>query len=75
MSKNMNLQDAILNYVRKEKAFVSIYLTSGLHFKGNVIGFDNFVIISRLLEGEFINYNNVIPKDKEIYLQYLKHIL
>ncbi len=45
MSKNMNLQDAILNYVRKEKAFVSIYLTSGLHFKGNVIGFDNFVII------------------------------
>ncbi len=45
MSKNMNLQDAVLNYVRKEKAFVSIYLTSGLHFKGNVIGFDNFVII------------------------------
>ena len=45
MSKNINLQDAILNYVRKEKAFVSIYLTSGLHFKGNVIGFDNFVII------------------------------
>lgn len=45
MSKNINLQDAVLNYVRKEKAFVSIYLTSGLHFKGNVIGFDNFVII------------------------------
>ncbi len=45
MNKNLNLQDAILNYVRKEKAFVSIYLTSGLHFKGNVIGFDNFVII------------------------------
>ncbi|MBO5098593.1 MAG: RNA chaperone Hfq [Clostridia bacterium] len=45
MSKSTNLQDAILNYVRKEKAFVSIYLTSGLHFKGNVIGFDNFVII------------------------------
>ena len=45
MSKNLNLQDAVLNYVRKEKAFVSIYLTSGLHFKGNVIGFDNFVII------------------------------
>lgn len=45
MSKSTNLQDAILNYVRKERAFVSIYLTSGLHFKGNVIGFDNFVII------------------------------
>ena len=45
MNKQTNLQDAILNYVRKEKAFVSIYLTSGLHFKGNVIGFDNFVII------------------------------
>ena len=45
MSKSTNLQDAILNHVRKEKAFVSIYLTSGLHFKGNVIGFDNFVII------------------------------
>ena len=60
MNKNLNLQDAILNYVRKEKAFVSIYLTSGLHFKGNVIGFDNFVIILDCDGRQQMIYNHAV---------------
>jgi host factor-I protein len=43
--KNANLQDVILNHVRKEKMAVTIYLTNGFQFKGYVEGFDNFVVV------------------------------
>ena len=43
--KNTNLQDVILNYVRKERIAVTIYLTNGFQFKGLVTGFDNYVVI------------------------------
>lgn len=45
MNKQLNLQDSILNYVRKEHIPVTIFLTNGFQFRGNVIGFDNFIII------------------------------
>lgn len=43
--KNTNLQDVVLNYVRKEHIAVTIYLTNGFQFKGLVTGFDNFIVI------------------------------
>ena len=43
--KNANLQDVILNHVRKEHIAVTIYLTNGFEFKGLVVGFDNYVVI------------------------------
>ncbi len=43
--KNANLQDVILNHVRKEHIAVTIYLTNGFQFKGLVVGFDNYVVI------------------------------
>ena len=45
MQKSINLQDVFLNQVRKEKIPVTIYLTNGYQFKGNVRGFDNFTVI------------------------------
>lgn len=46
MSKNqMNLQDAFLNQVRKEKVPVTIFLVNGFQIKGIVKGFDNFTVI------------------------------
>lgn len=45
MNKQINLQDSVLNYVRKENIPVTIFLTNGFQFKGTVIGFDNFIII------------------------------
>ena len=43
MNKNqINLQDAFLNLVRKEKAPVTVFLINGFQIKGIVKGFDNF---------------------------------
>jgi len=43
--KGINLQDAYLNQLRKEKTPVVIYLTNGVRLKGIIKGFDNFVIV------------------------------
>jgi host factor-I protein len=40
-----NHQDALLNAVRKENIPVTVYLTSGFQIRGNLRGFDNFVLI------------------------------
>lgn len=45
MSKTINLQDTFLNIVRKENAFVSIYLINGFQIRGLVRGFDNFTVV------------------------------
>ncbi|OON95838.1 MAG: RNA chaperone Hfq [Epulopiscium sp. Nele67-Bin005] len=49
MNKNVNLQDVVLNQLRKEKIFVTVFLTNGFQIKGTIKGFDNFVV---LLESE-----------------------
>lgn len=49
MSKAINLQDLLLNQLRKDKIPVTIFLTNGFQLKGSVKGFDNFVV---LLESE-----------------------
>lgn len=44
MTKN-NLQDFILNQIRKEKMGITIYLSNGVPIKGRVVSFDNFTIV------------------------------
>lgn len=41
----INLQDAFLNQIRKEKIAVTIYLVNGFQIKGNVKAFDNFTVL------------------------------
>jgi host factor-I protein len=45
MSKTINLQDLLLNQLRKEKIPVTVFLTNGFQIKGIVRGFDNFVVL------------------------------
>lgn len=45
MNKQINLQDVFLNQVRKDRIEVTIFLTNGFQLKGNVKGFDNFIVI------------------------------
>lgn len=49
MSKAINLQDVLLNQLRKEKILVTVFLTNGFQLKGTIKGFDNFVV---MLESE-----------------------
>ncbi len=44
-SKNVNLQDFFLNYARKEKVILTIYLVNGFQLKGIVRGFDSYAIL------------------------------
>ena len=61
MSKNqMNLQDAFLNQVRKEKIPVTIFLVNGFQIKGVVKGFDNFTVIVELDKRQQLVYKHAI---------------
>ena len=45
MSDPINLQDAILNEVRREKVPVTLFLMNGFQLRGIITGFDSFVVV------------------------------
>ena len=45
MSDIINLQDAILKEVRREKVPVTLFLMNGFQLRGVVNGYDNFVVV------------------------------
>jgi host factor-I protein len=61
----INLQDAFLNRVRKEKIPVVINMAGGGKIEGLVKGFDNFVILVKH-EGQHLIYkhaiNTIVPE-------------
>lgn len=61
INKNqLNLQDAFLNQVRKEKTLVTIFLVNGFQIKGMVKGFDNFTVIVELDGRQQLVYKHAI---------------
>ena len=45
MSETTNLQEAILNEVRREKVPVTLFLMNGFQLRGIITGFDSFVVV------------------------------
>ena len=45
MSDTLNLQDAILNEVRRERVPVTLFLMNGFQLRGIITGFDSFVVV------------------------------
>ena len=45
MSEVMNLQDAILKEVRRDKVPVTLFLMNGFQLRGTISGYDNFVVV------------------------------
>ena len=45
MSESINLQDAILNEVRRDRVPVTLFLMNGFQLRGIVTGFDSFVVV------------------------------
>ena len=45
MSDAVNLQDAILNEVRRERVPVTLFLMNGFQLRGTITGFDSFVVV------------------------------
>jgi host factor-I protein len=45
MSETINLQDAVLNEVRRDKVPVTLFLMNGFQLRGTVTGYDSFVVV------------------------------
>ena len=45
MANTENLQDLILNELRKEHTPVTLFLMNGFQLKGIVTGFDSFIVV------------------------------
>jgi len=45
--RNQNLQDTFLNFVRKNKTPLTIFLVNGVKLQGVVTWFDNFCVLLR----------------------------
>ena len=45
MSETINLQDAILSEVRRDKVPVTLFLMNGFQLRGTITGFDSFVVV------------------------------
>ncbi|KMY44778.1 RNA chaperone Hfq [Pradoshia eiseniae] len=45
MKQGINIQDQILNQLRKENIFVTIFLLNGFQLRGLIKGFDNFTVL------------------------------
>ena len=45
MQKTLNLQDTFLNYIRREKIPVTLFLMNGFQLRGIVRSFDSFVVL------------------------------
>ncbi|MCK5506543.1 MAG: RNA chaperone Hfq [Thermodesulfovibrionia bacterium] len=72
VDKNHNLQDRFLNYLRKEKIPVVIYLTNGTRLKGVIKSFDNFVILIKQEKQQFIYkhaISTIIP-ERDVNIKY-----
>ena len=47
MSDAINLQEAILREVRRDKIPVTLFLMNGFQLRGTVTGYDSFVVVHR----------------------------
>ena len=45
MSENNNLQEAMLQEVRRERDPVTLFLMNGFQLRGVITGYDNFVVV------------------------------
>lgn len=43
--KQINIQDQVLNQIRKDSIYVTVFLLNGFQLRGQVKGFDNFTVL------------------------------
>ncbi len=58
--KTLNIQDAFLNYTRKNKVPVTVFLLNGVKITGNIICFDQNVIVVKKDQHTQLIYKHAI---------------
>lgn len=71
VNKDRKLQDLYLNYLRKEKIPVTIFLVNGTRLRGTIKGFDNFVVLLKQSSQQLIYKHAIstISPEKEVNLR------
>ena len=59
-NREINIQNQILNFVRKDRALITIFLVSGKKFVGQVLGFDRYTIHIRGRDYDQIVFKHAI---------------
>jgi RNA chaperone Hfq len=59
-NREINIQNQILNFVRKERALITLFLVSGKKFVGQVVGFDRYTIHIRGRDYDQIVFKHAI---------------
>ena len=67
-SKYNNIQDLVLNHVRKKRSDLMVYLSNGVPLKGRITSFDNFTFVIENEGKQSLVYKHavstiVFPKD------------
>ena len=60
MSEAINLQEAILKEVRRERVPVTLFLMNGFQLRGIVTGYDSFVVVLVSDGKQQMNYKHAI---------------
>ena len=61
MARNpTNLQDAVLNQIRKDNVPVTVYLVNGVQLKGVIRAFDNFTVMLEYESKQLMVYKHAI---------------
>ena len=60
MSKTQNLQDQMLNGLRKDRQMITVFLMNGFQMKGTVAGFDDFTVILESEDKQQMIYKHAI---------------
>ncbi len=67
MMEKQNLQDRLLNYLRKNKMEAKVYLVNGFQVKGLIRSFDNYTILIESGRQQNMVYKHaistIIPSD------------
>ncbi|MEW5763437.1 MAG: RNA chaperone Hfq [Acidobacteriota bacterium] len=59
-NREINIQNQILNFVRKDRSLITIFLVSGKKFVGQVLGFDRYTIHIRGRDYDQIVFKHAI---------------
>ena len=60
MSKTQNLQDQILNMLRRDRQLITVFLMNGFQMKGVITGFDDFTVILETDDKQQMIYKHAI---------------
>lgn len=72
MKQSINIQDQVLNQLRKDSTYVTVFLLNGFQLRGLVKGFDNFTVLLETEGKQQLIYKHAISTfspQKNIHLE------